>query len=61
MNNGQYSSFCNLINFGKFSKSLDDSASTIGVLIFKTITMYMKAVTGNEKKAVSRVDAARKS
>ena len=38
-----------------------DIASTLGILNFKTITMYMKAVTRNEKKAASRVDAARKS
>ena len=48
-------------NIQVFSRSIDDSASTIGALNFKTITMYMKEITGNEKKAASRVDATRKS
>ena len=64
MNIEQNSSFCNLTYLiwgGKFARSIDDSASTIGVLNFKTITMYMKKVVKrNEKKAASWVDAARK-
>ena len=48
-------------NFQVFSRSIDDSATTIGVLNFKTITMHMKEITRNKKKAASRVDAARKS
>ena len=65
MNNRKHpSNFCSLtyLIWGSFPEDSDDSVSTIGDLNFKAITMYMKVVTGNEKKPAScaRVGAARK-
>ena len=60
MNIRQYSDFCNLLNLGYFSRSIDDSVSTIGDLNFKIITMHMIVVSGNEVSSCRQVSAARK-